>query len=421
MLGMLSCAKDTADAPKEGEVAVVRVTAAIKKGEQISEENVKLDYVKEASIPLNAIRTMEEAVGKYSTADLVEGDYIFRSKLSATVESDGAVDVKAYVSVKSYVKEGADCADIIQNLIDTNAAKTLYFADGTYIISKPLIISAHPDEKVSLELSDFAVIKAADSWSADEAMIRVGARNADLYHDEVGATNAGITGGIIDGNGRAKGIAIEGGRDNTITSVSVKNTTIGITLGDYFGYKARTVVENTNIVGTGDSSIGMYITSEANTLDIVQIDNCGTGIELIESGNTLRNVHVTYAGDALSSCGFVDRGENNSYDTCYSENYAVGFLMGDTVNGSSYSACYIFWNNDIGSQTAFEAEGMFNSSIKSCRIDFGGADADAALLTVASEGGMGKFLWNIVKNLNNVDNDTYKTYLAGSEIIETLE
>lgn len=79
-----------------------------------------------------------------------------------------------YVVVTDYVKAntGEDLADALQNIIDSNPRKTIYFPDGEYMISKPLCTSSDAKYAVSLNLSNFAVIKATKDWSSDEAMIR---------------------------------------------------------------------------------------------------------------------------------------------------------------------------------------------------------------------------------------------------------
>ncbi len=421
VLGMVSCNK-TEDGPKEGEIEVVRTKVAMKKGEQITSDKVYIDYVKEENVPLNAIRELDKVVDKYLKADVVVGDYLFAGKIAASVEVEVEVaeDV-AYVSVKDYVTAGEDSTDIIQKIIDDNPGRTLYFADGTYIISKPLLISADPAKKVSLDLSNYAIIKAADSWSAAEAMVRFGAKDVNTDNVEVGSTSAYIRGGIVDGNGKAKGISVEAGRDNFISNVSVKNTTVGIILGSSVG-DARTTVENTNITGTfNDASVGMEITSNTNALENVQIDGSKVGVKLTGMNNILRNVHATYDGKAAASIGFEDKGKANSYDICFSENFAVGFYMGAEVMGSVYSGCYTFWNNDIETQTAYQSEGLFDSVIRTGRSDFDSTSANSAYLVVGAEGGSGKVLWPLIKNVANIDVKDYESYLAATKVIEIVD
>ncbi len=409
-LGLISCdkgkAEQTDDTPKEGEVEVVRMTVSAKKGEQISEDKVYIDYVDEKAIPLNALRTLDEVVGKYLTADVVKDDYLFRARLADTyVEESEVPDTKAYVSVKANITEGADNTAEIQKLIDENPGRTLYFADGTYTVSKSLQLL----KKTSFELADYAIIKAADSWSEGDAIIKIVGDDTDA---------SGILGGTIDGNGKARGIEIVSGRDSTITDVTVKNMIVGIILG---GEDARTVVENTDIVGMGDTSVGIEIAGNNNELDIVQIDNCKVAVKVTGKNNDLRSVHVTYRGNSLDSVGFAEYADSNHYDFCYAESFATGFFMSESSKNSEYGSCLVWWSTDIAKQVGFAAEGKFNSVIRTSRVNFESAEADSAYLTVGEEGGVGLVLWPIVKNLANIDDNTFKSYLGNTKLTEDME
>ena len=83
----------------------------------------------------------------------------------------------AFVLVTDYVKAntGEDVSDALQELILANPRRVLYFPDGEYLLSKPICTPANPEHAVSLQLSNFAVIKAMESWDSDEALIRLGA------------------------------------------------------------------------------------------------------------------------------------------------------------------------------------------------------------------------------------------------------
>jgi hypothetical protein len=74
---------------------------------------------------------------------------------------------KGYVVVTDYIKtnSGKDVSDAIQNIIDKNPNRTIYFPDGVYIISKPIVTPAEPTKSVALELSNYAIIKASDNWA----------------------------------------------------------------------------------------------------------------------------------------------------------------------------------------------------------------------------------------------------------------
>ena len=82
-----------------------------------------------------------------------------------------------YVIVTDYVKANGkkDVSDIIQKIIDDNPHRTIYFPDGIYLLSKPIKTPANPQLSVSLELSNYAILKASENWSDSEAMVRLGA------------------------------------------------------------------------------------------------------------------------------------------------------------------------------------------------------------------------------------------------------
>jgi hypothetical protein len=136
---------------------------------------------------------------------------------------------KGFVVVTDYIEAntGLDVSDALQQIINDNPHKTIYFPDGEYLLAKPICTPADPRIAVSLELSCFAIIKAADGWDSEEAMVRLGA--AEPFNTiMVNGSNYSLSGGIIDGNGLAQGVAIESGRETRIENVSIKHTTIGL-------------------------------------------------------------------------------------------------------------------------------------------------------------------------------------------------
>ncbi|MBQ7312744.1 MAG: hypothetical protein IJW81_04095, partial [Clostridia bacterium] len=219
----------------------------------------------------------------------------------------------------------ADVSEAIQQLIDNNPNRTIYFPDGTYILGKPILTPAHPKKSVALKLSTFAVLKAAETWDSDEAMVRLGASHPanDIY--TIGS-NYSFTGGIVDGSGIAKGISIDGGRETMIRDVSIKHVRIGIHIkygansgssdADIFGVK---------IIGNGAAdSVGVLLEGYDNTLTNMRIARVFTGIELRSAGNSMRNLHPLYTCDYTdygNSCGFLDYAGNNWYIFCYSDHF----------------------------------------------------------------------------------------------------
>ncbi len=413
-LGMMSCNKE--EGPKEGEVAVVRLLADLKKGEQITEDKVEIDYILEENVPINAIRELEKVVGKYLTTDVFTGEFLFAAKLVASEGENAYTPLdEPYISVASYVERGSDVTEKLQKLINDNPGRTLYFADGLYVISKPLVISADPQKAVSLNLSNYATIKAADSWSGDSAMIRFGGADNSA---SAGSTANFLLGGIIDANGKATAVSVEGGRDTYISQVSIKNAEIGLYIADAESGAVNVDVDNTNIAGTfKDSAIGVMLEGNGNTFSNVRINGCGVAMDIIGVDNTLRNVFAVYSGSAGSSIAFKDDGPANDYDMCQSENYATAFWAGKGTH-STYSGCYAYWTSDIDTQTAFATEGAFNLVVRTCKADFVSDSAASVFVDVGATGGKGQIIFPMIKGVENLTNKDYEAYLNGTTVLK---
>lgn len=69
---------------------IVRVTKDIKEGDEITAEMVQTVEVGAYNLPQNLMTDKKDVVGKYATADLVAGDYILSSKLSAVPAAENA-------------------------------------------------------------------------------------------------------------------------------------------------------------------------------------------------------------------------------------------------------------------------------------------------------------------------------------------
>lgn len=240
-----------------------------------------------------------------------------------------------------------DVSDWIQKVIDENPNRTIYFPDGVYPIAKPILTPAHPKRSVDLQLSKFACIKAANDWSHDEAMIRLGAKDSanDIYTP---GSNYGLTGGIIDASGKAKAVSIDGGRETRISGVSIKNAEIGIHIkhGANAGSSDADIID-VNITGNGSkSSIGLLIEGYDNTATNMRIADVFTGVVIRSGGNMLRNIHPLFIirPDTYDryedSTGFRVENPTNWFDYCYSDQFAVGF---DTVGGGIFKNCFAWW------------------------------------------------------------------------------
>ena len=201
---------------------------------------------------------------------------------------------KAFVVVTDFVQAntGEDVSDALQQLILDNPQRVLFFPDGEYLLSKPICTPANPEHSVSLQLSNYAVIKAMDTWDCDEALIRLGAAEPfnTIYTN---GSNYYLSGGVIDGNNLANGVSIDSGRETRVEGVSIKHTKIGLHVkwGANSGSSDCDIC-NVNIVGRGTvDSIGLLIEGMDNTFTNMRSARVQIGVKLVRGGNYLRNIH----------------------------------------------------------------------------------------------------------------------------------
>ena len=91
------------------------------------------------------------------------------SMLSAAVPD---VARRGFVVVTDFLPADGqmDVSDALQKVIDTHPNRTLYFPDGTYLLSKPIATPAEPTLSVDLQLSNYAIIKTAPVRTSAEAL-----------------------------------------------------------------------------------------------------------------------------------------------------------------------------------------------------------------------------------------------------------
>lgn len=320
-----------------------------------------------------------------------------------------------YIIVTDYVTlDGADVADEIQAVIDANPNRTIFFPDGEYIVSKPIVTPADPKKSVDLQLSNYAVIKASDNFEGN-AVIMLGGK--DFANDtHTAGSNYSLTGGVIDGSGTANGVEISGGRETAIRNASIKNAVIGI----YIAYGANSGssdadISDVNIIGTGKTdSVGILVDGYDNTISNVRIGNVFTGVHLRSPSNSLRNIHPLYYSDYTdyeNSTGFLDECGNNIYDFCYSDQFCIAFRTTGGVS-SIYTNCYCFWYTAAGGrEIAFKTD-RFNSVVDNFRADFRD-DTNNSVLIADGIGGDGCFD-SLLVNSGRVADNLYRFYCKGT-------
>lgn len=327
-------------------------------------------------------------------------------------------DRKGYVIVTDFVKADGkkDVSDAIQRIIDQNPNRTIYFPDGVYLISKPILTPANPNTSVALELSNYAIIRAAEGWKHDEAMVRLGAKDP-ANNITLPGSNYYLQGGIVDGVGVAKGISIDGGRETAIRQTSIKNVTVGIHIkhGANSG-SSDCDIYNVNITGNmKEGSVGLLVDGYDNTFTNMRIGGVHVGVHLRSAGNSLKNIHPLYynPGEGYeSSCGFIDEKNNNWYDYCYSDQFATAFCSHG--GRSYYDHCFAFWYSNKGTRhTIFKSTARFTSSVTNMNAGMskGNAAQENVVLDVVEDGGTGMFFNLHVEDLSVLTDHSHEKYM----------
>lgn len=325
-----------------------------------------------------------------------------------------------FLNVAAYLPadRSGDVSDLLQRIIDENPNRTLFFPDGTYRLSKPLVTPADPTCSVALKLSNYAIIVAAEDWNGDGALIHLGGK---LFANDIrtDGSNYYLEGGILDGAGMADGVSIDGGRETAVRNVSIKHTRIGLHVKrGANGGSSDADIQNVHIVGNRQpDSVGLLVEGWDNTFTNMRISDVFVGVWLRSSGNMLRNIHPLYTldyTDYAHSCGFISEAgrPDNWFDFCYNDQFATGFLLKDHV---ILQNCFSFWYSPReGCHTAVKAEGEFRSIISNMVVGFCGHESRNVVLD-AEEGGRG-ILQNLIINNKREDLDdfTFQSYLQGT-------
>ena len=412
-------------------VRVVKVKNDASAGEALGAADVELVEIDATSAPEDFLTKTTTAVGRKLLVDVKAGDVLTDSMLApksskdeVKVEEDEATArEKGYVVVTDYVRINLrkDVSAELQKIIDENPQSTIYFPDGEYQISKPLVTSSDPAKAVSLRLSTFAIIKAASDWDdANGYMIQLGGKDKTFTVDEVGS-NYYMEGGCIDGSYKAKGVEVAGGLETSVRYVSIKFVTQGIhiALNDE-SPSSYADIETVNIVGCSQpDSIGVLVDSNGNTFTNMRVAGFEVATKANGKNNVFRNLHMLYiySGnyDYNNSVGFWDTSEGNTYDICYPDNFAIGFrTSGHTM--SVYNNCYAYWYKKESGQKqyGFASDGKFNSVLKNYRVDLE-TQTDGRFMIVAEEGGNGIVEYPAFPK-GACDDDTYKDYLVGKVV-----
>ena len=414
---------------------IVFATKTLEHGSKITSSSVELREVPAYNAPTNAITSLEEVVGKYAYGTTYEGDYFYKGKFSNTkqVENNSHLLLQAvglchakYLNIGDYIRPntGEDVTKIIQDLIDKNPQRTIYFPDGEYIISRPICTPGDPSISVSLWLSDGAVIKASNSWSTtstNTAMISIGGKNQLNTHMPIGSYYS-LQGGTIDGGTRcARGVSIDSGRETLVKNVRIINSELGLEIKKHPNYGSTDAdIEDITIVGSGKAgSIGFKVVGFDCTATNIKVYNCAKGAHIDGGGTLMKNIQIYSDTGRTNDIGIYE-GENagNWYYNCSVENYGTAFKLKGHL--STVDRCYAKWTTaDCRKQVMFDiSDTNMALVLGNCKAEFYDNTTQNAFLLGGSSGngGVEAPIYNPSKITHSADN-TSKRLISGSAII----
>ena len=367
----------------EKRISVVRVKRAAAEGDRLTASDFELVEVPESAVPQGAITSIEALAGKYATINIVVGEYMFDRMVSDNPPAEEEVFV-GYIVVTDEIDnaENKDITAELQSLINRYPGRTLYFSDGVYNISAPLVLKTENASAVSLRLSNYAVIKALSTWTSENAMITVGS-TSDATKAE--GAEISVMGGVIDGAGVAKiGLSFENCKSPFVSNVTFKNLKTSLWAKSS---ASSPNFESVTVNGDGSAdSIGILIESSGGVFSTSNVANVAIGIKNSGSYNDFRNV-LAYADPSVTTkCAFWENGTNNVFEMCTSQNFTCGFLMKNGAT-SVFEACNSYWQAaSVAEQTAFSVDGTFNSVISGCTVKFFDATSNNALIKFTTKG-----------------------------------
>lgn len=400
-------------------------TSDVEFAKKITPDKVTTKKIYVDALSATMITKVEDVVGKYAAVALYAGDFAYTGKVSRKkpVQQLDASEVEKtrnkYIDVSQFVEpnSGIDVHAALQEIIDNNKHKTLYFPDGEYIISKPLKTSAAAASSTAFYLSDNAIIKASDNWNdSDGALIELG--GAEVANDiTTPGSNYHFIGGILDGNSKARGISLASGRESLVSKVKIINATVGIYIPEGVNSKSSDMdIEDIDIIGFGATSKGIVSIGLDNTFTDVRISNVKVGVEN-SGGSFFRGISVRldknqpYEG----TVAFVTSGVSWFY-SCTSENMQTAFQFSGGYSGSApvVKDFSIRWTEAKGAQTAFDIKGNFVSTCSNGVIDFFDASTENSILKVSGQKN-GKLL-DVLADTELCDESTYKSVFISSNV-----
>ena len=416
---------------ENGLVDVVILKKKVIKGQKLKTSDLKVVELSPENLPINVITDRSFVNGKYALCNLYEGDYIIgewlvddKAKIpySHLVKKDIECVEDDYIIVTDFLKAntGEDLCVPLQELIDKNPGRTLYFPDGEYVISRSLLTTSEPSKSTSFHFSSAAVLKAADYWESDgshTALIRLGAYKKVNDISNPGS-NFFVMGGIFDCNGVADGISIDAGRETLIKDVVIVNSHYGIHVkqGTNSG-SADADIDDVTIIGNGKfNSVGVCFVGDDNTVTNARISNVGTGM-MLSNHTFVSSCTVENVPGMKNTIGFSVGGNVHMSD-CVSINFDTAFNIISSAKGC-IKQCTALWTNDESEKRIAFSVGRLQLLMLGCRAEFVEGNCENIFLDAIEDGSGGVVAPSFDASLVS-ENDMTEYYLENGTAVPDM-
>ena len=424
-----AAATDTAEESTPATVSVVFAAQDIPQGTRLTEKHFVVKEVSAVNVPSNAVSNIADLVTRHAAKNLHEGEYVYLAQTSKdmVVAADERVLVKPITASKSNflvvtdfikVNSGLPVEFYLQQLIDKNPNKTLYFPAGEYILGSPIGTPADAQYSISIVLDDGAVLKAADNWKSNGTMTALVCLGASVPKNDISSPGSyySIQGGVLDGNGKADGLSIDSGRESVIRNLCIKNAKTGIQVKTGANNKSSDCdFEDISIIGNGKrATVGMDIIGFDNTFSNIRIYDVEVGVTGTGAGNFFKSIFIinTKADTLYTGTKGFGGTTNNWYSGCYVENYETAYTLGGS--GLAWD-CTAVWNNDAcKKQVAFSGGAVV--PLMGCKASFHKVEG-ASTAFVAGWSGERSALLGCIFDTELVAAENYQSFLGATNKI----
>lgn len=316
--------------------------------------------------------------------DVPDDDNIIALTNYPTLIAEKMPETKIFINVKDYGAYGDGVHDditAIQNCINQFPHKTIYFPEGTYLISSPIIIKSGNEFQVNLKLDSNATIK---SNSQIESLIEIG-KNIEGTYDRYSAYGKNlISGGVLDCSNATYGIFIDSNRKFTtienLSMINVANFGIYTDRGENTSISSDCRILNVSISGVGSDitgSTGIYLYGTDNELNEIRLQKLKKGIVTF-GGDLISNVHITgdYSTNNVTANNYndsigIELNGSSFFNNIYVDTMGISILMnagGAVFNCNNFYTFY--WKKDSSFETIiFKFKNLGYVRISNCELD----------------------------------------------------